>query len=172
MISNEYMQFLDNLKPRLATTQDLDNAWQTFIFIWDKSQVLDFDTWELDRLKNQISFLASLGLGLLVHEDVLSKVNSPYVAATDIVFELRELHKNKNAGYSGNDPDPWKNFRVVNAFGIPAVIGCLTRLCDKYSRYTTLLEDPTLDKVNESLEDSLLDFIAYCGIMICLLGEL
>lgn len=85
--------------------------------------------------------------------------------------ELKDTHARKNAGYSGNDPDPWRNFREVEKFGISAVTGCLTRLCDKYMRFQNVYKNPELDKVNESALDTMIDFVAYCIILICLLEE-
>lgn len=83
-----------------------------------------------------------------------------------------ELHVAKNAGYAGADnPDPWANFRMSEAFGVSAFRGCLVRLSDKYIRITNLLKDPTNDRVGESIRDTLKDLAAYAQIAICLLDE-
>lgn len=91
---------------------------------------------------------------------------------TDAVYtQLHDLHIRKNAGYAGDDPDPWKNFRAVEVFGISAADGCLTRLSDKYARWCVLKDNPEKDLVNESIADTLMDMVAYCLILICLLEE-
>lgn len=82
------------------------------------------------------------------------------------------LHEAKNAGYAGEDnPDPWANFRMSEAFGISALDGCLVRMSDKYIRVTNLRRHPSNDKVNESIRDTLLDLSAYALIAVCLMDE-
>lgn len=82
------------------------------------------------------------------------------------------LHENKNAGYAGQDnPDPWANFRMCETFGVSAFKGCLVRLSDKYIRVTNLVKDPSNDKVNENVKDTLFDLAAYALIAVCLLEE-
>lgn len=89
-----------------------------------------------------------------------------------LLDEAWDVHVRKNAGYAGADnPDPWANFRMSEAFGVSAVDGCLVRLSDKYIRVTNLRKDPTNDRVNESLRDTLQDLAAYALIAICLLDE-
>jgi hypothetical protein len=83
-----------------------------------------------------------------------------------------DLHVRKNAGYAGADnPDPWANFRMCEAFGISAFDGCMVRMSDKYIRVTNLLRAPSNDQVGESLRDTLSDLAAYALIGICLLDE-
>lgn len=83
-----------------------------------------------------------------------------------------DLHVAKNAGYAGaENPDPWANFRMCEAFGITAFQGCMVRLSDKYIRVTNLMKDPSNDRVGESLRDTLKDLSAYAKIAICLLDE-
>lgn len=89
-----------------------------------------------------------------------------------LLDEAWELHQNKNAGYAGEDnPDPWANFRMSEAFGVSALDGCLVRLSDKYIRITNLRKNPANDRVNESIRDTLKDLAAYALIAICLLDE-
>jgi hypothetical protein len=90
---------------------------------------------------------------------------------TRIITEAKKLHENKNAGYSGMNNDPWINFRFCDNFGIDPVDGVLTRLSDKYMRLINLWENPTLDKVGEKLEDTLMDFSAYLIIFVVLMKE-
>lgn len=89
-----------------------------------------------------------------------------------LLDDQRELHVHKSAGYSGKDnPDPWANFRRCEDFGVPAYMGCLIRLSDKYQRVISLLKCAENDQVNESLRDTLMDLSAYAMITICLYEE-
>ena len=90
----------------------------------------------------------------------------------DLLDRAWDLHVAKNAGYAGADnPDPWANFRMCEAFGISAFDGCMVRMSDKYIRVTNLLKSADNDKVGESLRDTLQDLAAYAYIGICLLDE-
>lgn len=84
---------------------------------------------------------------------------------------MKELHIRKNAGYSGDNPDPWYNFRQVESFGIPAVMGIITRMSDKWARLQSLWKKPENDQVGENIEDTLIDLAAYALIMVCILRE-
>ena len=89
-----------------------------------------------------------------------------------LLDEAWELHVAKNAGYAGADnPDPWANFRMSEAFGVSALDGCLVRLSDKYIRITNLRKNKDNDKVGESIKDTLKDLAAYAYIAICLMEE-
>jgi hypothetical protein len=89
-----------------------------------------------------------------------------------LLDEAWDLHVRKNAGYAGaENPDPWANFRMCEAFGIPAFEGCMVRLSDKYIRITNLMCDSSNDRVGESIRDTLQDLAAYAFIAICLLDE-
>lgn len=93
-------------------------------------------------------------------------------AFKDIIFEAIELHKTKNAGYSGLHTDPWENFKAVEyLFGINALEGILARATDKYMRFMNIKENPELEQAQESLNDTLLDFAAYLIIYNCLVEE-
>ena len=90
----------------------------------------------------------------------------------ELLDQAWDLHVRKNAGYAGADnPDPWANFRMCEAFGIRAFDGCMVRLSDKYIRVTNLLRAPSNEQVGESLRDTLQDLAAYAYIGICLLDE-
>lgn len=89
----------------------------------------------------------------------------------DLVDYLKELHEKKNAGYAGDSPDPFLNFKYSIMFGIRPSAGCLVRLADKFARVASLTKNKKNDKVNESITDTLLDMAAYALIAICLLEE-
>jgi len=90
-----------------------------------------------------------------------------------LLEKMAELHKQKSAGYSGEDnPDPWANFRRSELFGVPAWKGCLVRMSDKFSRLVNLVQNPDNNKCSEPIEDTLMDLSSYALICICLLEEL
>jgi hypothetical protein len=84
---------------------------------------------------------------------------------------IKKLHKDKNAGYSGNDPDPWKNIRRCSEFGINPLHGLLTRMTDKFSRLENVRGDQKLDQVGEPLFEVYRDLGSYAIIYCCLLDE-
>lgn len=88
-----------------------------------------------------------------------------------LLIQMRDLHRDKNAGYAGDNPDPWVNFRECNAFRISTVDGALTRLCDKMARYRVISADPGLERVGERMADTLTDLGSYAIIITCLLDE-
>lgn len=89
----------------------------------------------------------------------------------ELLDQMKDLHVRKNAGYAGDDPDPWANFRMCEKFGIPSFLGCLVRLSDKYIRVTNLVKNPKNEQVGESIKDTLFDLAAYSLIAVCLLEE-
>jgi hypothetical protein len=89
-----------------------------------------------------------------------------------LLDNMKDLHMRKNAGYAGDDnPDPWANFRMAEAFGVTPFKGCLVRMADKYIRVTNLVRDPNNEKVGENVKDTLFDLAAYALIAVCLLEE-
>lgn len=95
-------------------------------------------------------------------------ISADYLA---LLNKMRDLHERKNAGYSGDSPDPWLNFRQCEGFGITAEQGVLTRMSDKWSRLRSLWINPAHDQVGEAIEDTLMDLAAYSLILICLREE-
>jgi hypothetical protein len=90
---------------------------------------------------------------------------------SDIIEGAKELHIRKNAGYSGNNSDPWTNFRACKMFNVNPIDGILTRLTDKYMRMMFVYSDSTLEQVGEKLEDTVLDFAAYLIIYVVMSRE-
>lgn len=91
----------------------------------------------------------------------------------ELLDKMRDLHIRKNQGYSAASKvgDCWHNFRQCENFGIPAPDGVITRMSDKWSRLQSLWLDRANDKVDEPIEDTLMDLAAYSLILICLLKE-
>jgi hypothetical protein len=86
--------------------------------------------------------------------------------------DIDDTFERKNAGYAGNEnPDPWANFRLAEALGIPASTGVLVRISDKFARLQALTRDPANDRVGESRRDTALDMAVYAMIYICILEE-
>ena len=88
-----------------------------------------------------------------------------------LLEDMADLHKRKSAGYVGDNPDNWSNFRMSEAFGISATDGVITRMSDKWSRLQSLWHSKLNDQVGESIEDTLMDLSAYALILICLIRE-
>lgn len=88
-----------------------------------------------------------------------------------LLDEMKELHIRKNAGYAGDSPDPWANFRLSEAIGISPFKGILVRMSDKWIRITNLVKNPNNEKVGESIKDTLFDLAAYALIAIAVLEE-
>ena len=89
----------------------------------------------------------------------------------DLLERMKQLHKDKNAGYAGDSEDPWANFRECTKFGITVEQGIVTRILDKYMRFKSLWNNPDNDKVGESLDDTLLDLMSYIGILLTIRAE-
>lgn len=88
-----------------------------------------------------------------------------------VLFQAADLTLRKSKNYAGFKPvDVFANFRECEAFGIPAWLGVLTRMSDKWGRIKTLAQG-TPDLVGESFEDTLLDLLVYSAICICLYRE-
>lgn len=86
----------------------------------------------------------------------------------DLTEAEKDLHKRKSAGYTGDNPDPWANFRDSERLGVPAWKGAMIRLTDKFNRAINLANNPDNDQVGESFEDTMTDLSAYAKIVICL----
>ena len=82
---------------------------------------------------------------------------------------IADLHDRKNANYA-KDGDPLSNFRMCEEFGVPATMGTMVRISDKYSRITQLMKGKK-DEVGESIKDTLQDMAVYCLLEIILIEE-
>lgn len=89
----------------------------------------------------------------------------------NLLDEMKKMHGEKNAGYSGKDTDPWSNFRKAELFGVTPFEGCMVRLSDKFTRVANLSKNPELDEVGEKITDTLMDLASYALIGICLYNE-
>lgn len=87
-----------------------------------------------------------------------------------LLEEIADLHARKNADYSGTDP--LSNLRMCEAFGVPASLGVLVRMSDKWSRVVNLVRKGMQGEVkDEGLADTLRDLSVYSLLAIILLEE-
>lgn len=101
------------------------------------------------------------------------RVFRAHVSWGEVFAHAAELHVRKNAGYAGaGNPDPWANFRMCEELGVPAWLGCLVRMSDKFIRVENLLKDPDNERVGEGIADTLADLGAYALIAVCLIEEM
>lgn len=103
--------------------------------------------------------------------DALVRAGHPrYYAFMEMAMAI---HAAKNADYA-TGKDPLSNFKECEKGGVSAEDGCYTRLSDKWCRIQNLLKKERTGgspKVKESVEDTLLDMINYCAILLVLREE-
>lgn len=77
------------------------------------------------------------------------------------------LAKRKNSDYagSGENADPFKNFRGSEFVGVPVAQAILVRILDKISRAGNLLTQEAQVK-DESISDTLEDIVNYSAILL------
>jgi len=154
--SQEYLELLDELQHSfIAASGAADRAARWIL-----------DDWRQIRQSQEPRYLLTLAESALVF-----LYASKNTSITSIIDDMRSLHIRKNAGYTGDNADPWWNFRQCEVFGITAVQGVLTRLSDKISRFQMLRQNASNEQVNESIEDTVVDIAAYSLIAVCLLRE-
>ena len=152
MISQPFLSHLDALDIYEHQTLTLPELWQTLMY----------EHWNSGDVKAVMKKIA---------QQSFYELSKAYGFSFDVKAHIAKLHKDKNAGYSGNNPDPWYNVRQCESFGISVLDGVLTRMCDKYTRLTNVLADPSLDRVNEPLAEVYRDLGSYAIIYCCLLDE-
>lgn len=160
MSSPAYLRYLDELDRPIGPTNyvELHDVWAKIIE----------DPNNIDAFFH----LAEVAFTLIAMDVATYRVENDLLGAWEMIIgDAKELHEHKNAGYAGDATDPWINFRECEAFGIPAHIGVLVRMSDKYIRITNLLNNPDNDQVNESILDTLADLAAYALIYICIWEE-
>lgn len=87
----------------------------------------------------------------------------------ELIAQIQDLHDRKNANYS-EDNNPLSNFEACENIGVPAPLGCLVRMGDKWSRIQELAKGKQ-DLVGESMKDTLMDMAVYSLICIILLEK-
>jgi len=72
----------------------------------------------------------------------------------------------KAMAYSGRDnTDTYANFRQCERLGIPAWIGAVVRLSDKFERLLNIMNDPANQVDTEGIVDTLDDISVYAPII-------
>lgn len=171
MVSNEFLELLDRIEKRRNFEEyELDHLLSEFNYGWGYLQSR-YRTYKQNSGTYTENILHELFEQAEIAYEMLYILLQHRISFSNIIHSAKELHKTKNAGYSGDSNDPWLNFRECEHFGITTLDGCLTRLSDKYRRFITVYGNNSLDQVNESAIDTLLDFAAYCLIAYCLLKE-
>lgn len=96
-------------------------------------------------------------------KDFLTRLEQIY--AENVAISAR-----KNADYA-NTSDPFQNFRVCEALGIPAEVGLIVRMSDKLTRAANLIQPGREAKVvDESVKDTLKDLANY-AVILCMYIE-
>lgn len=162
MISARYLKLLEELRDMSIKARKLDYNLARLQVLWNSFPY----NYKMDH-NSTIQYLEIMSL---VARDILCELLP--TTPQQLCIDLTELHRTKNAGYSGTDIDPWANFREITKFGISAEDGVLTRLSDKFVRFQNVYKNGELDQVSERAVDTLTDFIAYCLILVCLLEEI
>ena len=90
--------------------------------------------------------------------------------------ELDFIAKQKGADYSGKEGDTFRNIRMVERFGIPAEVGIMVRLGDKFNRAFELLmrkwqNTGGAEVKDESVQDTIKDMINYASYILAIMGE-
>lgn len=83
-----------------------------------------------------------------------------------LLKQMEDLHDRKNSNYA-QDSNPLSNFMECEEFGVPAHIGTMVRMSDKWSRLVQLMGGKQ-DAVGESVKDTLMDLAVYCLLEIIL----
>ncbi len=87
-----------------------------------------------------------------------------------ITKRMYEVTKAKNSDYTGDDSDPFKNFKQVEYMGIcSAEQGFLTRMTDKMMRVSSFVKQGQLQVKDEAVTDTLQDLAVYSILMLCYL---
>jgi hypothetical protein len=83
----------------------------------------------------------------------------------ETVDKMHEICRAKNSDYCGGESNnnAFANFELIEVFGVTTTeVGLFTRLLDKMSRIASYLKQGSLQVVNESVIDTLLDAANYC----------
>jgi hypothetical protein len=92
----------------------------------------------------------------------------------ELINEMRAMHVAKGSDYSRPE-DILSNLRVCEQMGVPAWVGVLVRLSDKFERVKNLARKSQAGEEaavkDESVIDTLKDASAYCLLAVILLEE-
>lgn len=87
-----------------------------------------------------------------------------------ITEEMYEITKKKNADYTGDPSQPFKNFTMVETMGAATTEqGFFTRMTDKMMRIAGFLKNGEFKVKDEKIEDTVQDLANYCILLLCYL---
>ena len=106
------------------------------------------------------------------------EVNQPYQmtpaqalrSQEQLMGKALDVMLKKRTDYSGSD-DPFRNLRSSEFVGVEPWRGTIVRIMDKFSRIRSIMDAGGSMKVDESIEDTLLDVINYTCILAGLIYE-
>ena len=81
----------------------------------------------------------------------------------EITEEWADLHDRKAQGY-GSKGDPLGNLREVEQLGLPAYMGVIIRMGDKFARLKNVLRDSSIETPDETVLDTLNDIGVYSAL--------
>lgn len=87
----------------------------------------------------------------------------------ELLEKMADIHDRKNNNYSETG-NPLSNLKECEKFQVPAHIGTMVRMSDKWSRLVQLIGGKQ-DLVGESIKDTLLDLAIYCLLEYILIEE-
>lgn len=108
-------------------------------------------------------YLISLSMNLLVYLAMMNAKDESELSGeygqfiNDTINELTETYKQKNKAYGNSFDLSLEEFGIVAAF---------VRLSDKINRFNSLIDNPSIDKGDEALDDTIKDSILYCAMTI------
>ena len=122
-------------------------------------------------IEKQYRFCYTVGMK---HEELSAKLDSlknlgGHHRFYEILMQMAELHARKNSNYA-EDGNPLSNLKECEKFGVPAYIGTMVRMSDKWSRLQQLTKGKT-DAVGENIKDTLLDMAVYSILEYILIEE-
>jgi hypothetical protein len=150
--SPAYLELLEGFKRPTKHFDTVEQAWENLEWAWD---------W-FAMAQNETTLIRIAETCLVILE-----MTSEAKTRDDLLGEARRLHIAKNAGYAGQNPDPWSNIH----FGVRAEAGVYVRMSDKYSRIKSLRSNPDNEQVGESILDTVRDLFAYSLIALCIRKE-
>jgi len=78
----------------------------------------------------------------------------------EILEDCKKLVEAKNKDYTGGK-DPLYNLKYIENFGIPAWVGILARITDKWTRFESLIKNKETAVQSEKIDDTIKDMINY-----------
>lgn len=93
------------------------------------------------------------------------------------LLRLAEIHRDKDAAYSGPDQERYSNIKKSQTIGIAPSTACFIRMTDKWGRLETLMAEyvqtgrRSIEDRQESVMDTLCDLAAYSLICRVLIKE-